>query len=236
VYDDFDVSFPENVILKDANKIIPESQVFRKKLADPKLGVGKGSFGSPFSDLFRYKLLYEHGGWWVDMDVTCLKPFDFSEPYFFRSHPLLPMVGNVIKVPKGSELMRQAYQLTADLCNENTEDWLLPNKTLNSVGKTLGLLGYIQGGKGNHDWWEKVEPFLLKKIDVPGDWFFIHWMNEEWRRQNINRSETIKGSVYELLLKEHGIPYKIVKSNQLRYTNLDLKTRLYTFLHSLTRV
>lgn len=205
VYGELNVSLPKNVFLKDANTIIPEAQVFRKKLADPKLGIGKGSFGSPFSDLFRYKLLYEKGGWWVDMDVTCLKPFNFSEPYFFRSHLLLPMVGNIMKVPKHSELMRQAYQLTAELCNENTEDWLLPNKTLNSVVKKLGLTGYIQDERGNHDWWEKIEPFLLKNTGVPNDWFFIHWMNEEWRRRGISKLGFNANSSLVKLFQEYNI-------------------------------
>ncbi len=57
-----------------------------------------------FSDLFRARLLYALGGIWIDMDVLCLRPFDFEQPYVFRSHRL-GAVMNVIKCPPKSRLM-----------------------------------------------------------------------------------------------------------------------------------
>jgi glycosyltransferase involved in cell wall biosynthesis len=37
-----------------------------------------------FSDLFRYAVLYEHGGLWLDTDVVLLRPFAFRGEYFFN--------------------------------------------------------------------------------------------------------------------------------------------------------
>lgn len=34
-----------------------------------------------FSDYFRSHLICKKGGWYVDVDIVCLKPFDFPEPY-----------------------------------------------------------------------------------------------------------------------------------------------------------
>src|SRR5262245_15998828 len=51
---------PQGVTLRDAATVLPSSQVFRNRL-----GKGKGSLAA-FSDLFRYKLLLDEGGWWVD--------------------------------------------------------------------------------------------------------------------------------------------------------------------------
>ena len=31
-----------------------------------------------FANFFRYKLLLEKGGWFVDADMVCLRPFDFA--------------------------------------------------------------------------------------------------------------------------------------------------------------
>ena len=37
-----------------------------------------------FSDLFRYAVLYEHGGLWLDTDVVLLRPFAFRGDYFLN--------------------------------------------------------------------------------------------------------------------------------------------------------
>lgn len=59
---------PSGAVIKDANQILPESKIFK---------ASNGSFAS-FSDWFRYALLVEHGGFWVDMDIACIKPFEFD--------------------------------------------------------------------------------------------------------------------------------------------------------------
>lgn len=60
---------PKETILRNANDIIPEKDIF----VDHK----KGSYGS-FSDWFRWALLYAQGNFYVDMDVVCIKPFEFD--------------------------------------------------------------------------------------------------------------------------------------------------------------
>lgn len=60
---DESLSVPDGVTLRDASEIYPENEVFAYQS-----GPGQGSV-SVFSNFFRYKLLYERGGWWVDMDV-----------------------------------------------------------------------------------------------------------------------------------------------------------------------
>jgi len=67
VYDDIG-DVPEGVVLKDANAIIPEKDVF----------LWRGCYAI-FAGLFRWTLLYEQGGYWVDMDMLCIKPFDFKD-------------------------------------------------------------------------------------------------------------------------------------------------------------
>jgi len=57
---------PQGCTLLDAASIAPASSIFTYSR-----GPGKGSV-SAFTNLFRYKLLDEVGGWWVDMDMFCL--------------------------------------------------------------------------------------------------------------------------------------------------------------------
>lgn len=224
LYEPVDSVLPESVKVRDANEIIPADKIFRKKNNDPKFQIGKGSIGSPFSDLFRYKLLYEKGGWWVDMDVTCLKPFNFDKPYFFRGHPLLSMIGNVIKVPARSELMKRVFQQVNDECNEDTLEWLLPNKILNKHIADLDLSGYINNNLSAKDWWEEVEVFIKTNKRFPQSWLFIHWMNEEWRSRKIDKeilfSETAIGS----LCMKYGIHTKPYPMKDKLFTKL-----LYAF-------
>ena len=57
---------PLGVQLRDAAELYDQSEYFTYKK-----GPGAGSHAA-FSNLFRYKLLADRGGWWVDTDVVCL--------------------------------------------------------------------------------------------------------------------------------------------------------------------
>ena len=66
---------PPRIVVRDATQILPETDVFFYKTA---AAVGKIS---AFSNLFRYVLLRERGGWWIDTDVICLKRLPDSEGF-----------------------------------------------------------------------------------------------------------------------------------------------------------
>lgn len=221
VYNEMDNDFPENVLLKDANEIIPESEIFRKKEADPKIGNGKGGLGM-FADLFRYKLLYEKGGWWVDMDVTCLKMFDFEESYFFRSHPYLPMVNNVMKCPSHSEIMKIAYDESLQKTSPESKSYLIANEILNENIRKLGLDKYIHNNICNREWWTDIEHYMFSKKQPPANWYFIHWINEEWRTQNINKNELYQNSTIGAFMNKYGINVQL-KANDMKYLAWNIK-------------
>ena len=67
-------NIPDGVIVKDARDILPESEIFYYHNAL-----------TPFSDYFRFKLLYERGGAWTDCDIYCINKFDILEDYLFIS-------------------------------------------------------------------------------------------------------------------------------------------------------
>jgi hypothetical protein len=61
-----DIAVPAEVRVRDAAELIGQAEFFVYES-----GFGKGS-PAAFANLFRYKLLAERGGWWVDTDVVCL--------------------------------------------------------------------------------------------------------------------------------------------------------------------
>lgn len=100
-------NLPEGALACDANEILPASSIFQ--YTDFKSYAG-------FSNFFRYKLLLERGGWWVDTDIICLRPFDFAAPYVFAAEMIrsgaVP-ASAVIKCPAGSEAMAYAWSVCA---------------------------------------------------------------------------------------------------------------------------
>jgi len=202
VYDDIENSLPEGLILEDANLIIPKDQVFSYTNKN-QFGHGKGSYAG-FSDIFRYKLLYEYGGWWTDMDVVCLKPLNFEEDYVFRTHHDFALVGNVMKCEKKSEVMRICYEKASSSVNGRNSDWNLPIKILNETVTELGLTNYIKD-LSNPDSWLFVRKLLLRNINIPNHWAVLHLVNEEWRHHRIDKKSIPRKSYLGKLLKQYDL-------------------------------
>jgi hypothetical protein len=178
-YSGIEQPLPPRVEVRDAAQVLPADCVFRRSAPDREIGVGRGSFAG-FSDLFRYKLLYEQGGYWVDMDVTCLRPLDFREPYVFRSHRL-GAVGNVMKCPPGSRLMKLTYDRAVRALHDDCE-WHFGNRALNESIRELALTKFIRDDLGNPDLWSTgVCPFVVGNAPVPKQFFIIHWLHECWK-------------------------------------------------------
>jgi hypothetical protein len=202
-YNALDIPEINGLELMDANEILNESFVFSYKHKNT-FGHGAGSYAG-FSDIFRYKLLYEQGGWWVDMDVCCLKTFDWEGEYFFRNHHELAVVGNVMKCPPQSELMKLCFEESVRLVDEENKDWHLPIQILVNHVEKLDLSRYITGGISNFDHWDETSQFIKTRKKIPTDWYFIHWQNEEWRRQGIDKNNPRILSTLGKKLQEHKL-------------------------------
>ncbi|PLX06549.1 MAG: hypothetical protein C0596_14555 [Marinilabiliales bacterium] len=228
-YDNIETTLPDGLIIKDASDVIPKERVFNYKNSN-QFGHGKGSYAG-FSDIFRYKLLYEYGGWWTDMDVTCLKPLDFEEGYVFRTHHSLPMVGNVMKCPAGCELMKKCFDEASEKVDENNTDWHLPIEILVNNVIDLGLEKYIREFS-NPDSWNLIRKFLKKGHSIPENWYIIHWVNEEWRRNKIPKNVSIgKSMLYQYMQKHKVLIQKanFIETIQLKYrlSKLSFGIRVY---------
>ena len=203
VYDAIITPIPEGVVVKDATEIIPRHQVFCYKKHN-QWGEGKGSYAG-FSDIFRYKLLYEYGGWWVDMDIALLKPLDFTEEYVFRNHDKLAVVGNVMKCPKGSSLMLDCFNKAIAEVDENNTDWFKPIQILNDFIQVHDLLKYVKYNISNVDSWDVTRLYTLRNKKIPPEYYIIHWQNEVWRSKGLDKNCANKFSTLGHLMKENGI-------------------------------
>ncbi|MFA5048269.1 MAG: glycosyltransferase [Patescibacteria group bacterium] len=105
-----DLETPAGTIIKDANEILPENSIF---YYGPAAGPSNGSVSS-FSNLFRYTMLYKCGGYLVDLDVICLKHFDFQDPYVFHNSHNGEIGSDIIKASINSDAMKYAI----DRCME----------------------------------------------------------------------------------------------------------------------
>lgn len=212
VYDELNDEVPEGVILHDAAKILPRDRIFLKEQPDPGSTIGRKSYG-PFSDLFRYKLLHDEGGIWVDMDLTCLRPFDFGEPYLFRSHKI-GVMGNLLKAPKGSELMRRTFEMAEAVADENVA-WLALNRLLTKNVHDLNLSDYVRSGivnEGDAD--DVISAFAASPFQRPPQgWYAIHWANEYWGTRAAaaadapfpTKDSPVPGSLLHELYRSHGL-------------------------------
>jgi hypothetical protein len=111
---------PNGVTLRDASEILPRDSVFCYQH-----GHGKGSY-SAFSNLFRYQLLHERGGWWVDTDLVCLKAFHFDDEYVFATeidNDLIHQCATcAFKAPAGAPLLKYCIDVV-DSKDKMTLQW-----------------------------------------------------------------------------------------------------------------
>jgi hypothetical protein len=73
LYDHCD-GVPPGTLVHDAARILPADRIFTYR----------GGFGagvpSGFANVFRYALLDQVGGWWVDLDIVAVQPFRLDAP------------------------------------------------------------------------------------------------------------------------------------------------------------
>lgn len=181
---------PAGTVIEDAATCLPRDKIFT--YAE---GVGKGSYGG-FANWFRYELLLQKGGIWVDMDMVCLKPFDFPEDLVISGESDIntqqPVAGNcVLKAPAGHRL----FEGLLNICRQ------LPKDNLR-VGQTGPYL--MQRALVYHDLQQfRVRPEIFCPIPywkapllaqpVPrrkkmlARSHAVHLWNEVWRREGLDK-------------------------------------------------
>jgi len=218
---------PPGTTLLDARCVLPEEAIF--SYPD---GWGKGSFAG-FADHFRVELIHQLGGWWVDMDVVCLRPFELGQntvicSSFEGEHGVL-VNANIFKMPAGNRLtgeclnrlhqidIKNAYfgeagpilfqHVVRDL---NLEKQVVPYHFFNPIywRYTNELILGIQSLGDRLK--ESIRPFLradtMQGRRVLHDSYAVHLWNEVWRQGNLDKNGHYRpSSLFEKLKRKHGV-------------------------------
>ena len=190
-YDNID-DLPDNTILKDANSVIPRHKIFKYKNQDSYAG---------FANLFRYKLLYEKGGFWSDMDIACLKKPLTEEPFIFASERApggsYRITNCFIYAEKESEIMEYCYHTALSKKPEELNWGDTGPKLISEAVVKFELYDHVVDPEVicPVDWWN-CKQFLIKPYNelISEDTYAVHFWNEMWRRENIDKSATYDSS------------------------------------------
>jgi hypothetical protein len=105
------VEMPPGVIIEDASNILPYDRFFTFE-------------GSPsaFSNIFRYKLLAERGGWWVDTDILCLRKEIPECDYYWAFEEQDRINSAILKFPPGDPVCWRLLRLSEEE-SKNLTHW-----------------------------------------------------------------------------------------------------------------
>lgn len=208
-YDDLDAvrrQVPQGVTVRSAITVLPRDLY--------SLCISKAEVRY-FSDIFRYAVLYQEGGWWIDVDVVLMQPLLFGVDHVFSTQwsggeQRHYCVGDVMRAPAGSPHMRILYEQALQRLQEGNKF------QFGAVGPAL-LSEYIFHPKNsdliknllppthfNSIDWTETERFiatdrsgfdLLRDPRIIG----VHLWSMMWSLQKLSFEQAPKGSVSRYL-------------------------------------
>jgi mannosyltransferase OCH1-like enzyme len=193
---------PRGVTLWDANEILPADRIFQ--YAQHKSYAG-------FANFFRYKLLLDRGGWWVDTDTVCLRPFDFAAEHVFPTEwtesPEPSMANSPLKAPRGSIVMRYAWRVCQSK-DTQTIGWGETGPLLIAEAvRSFSLDGYAMAPQvflpiPYLEWQSVLDP--ARTWEFGPETYSIHLWNEMWRRHGQEKNARYDpGCLYEQLKRRY---------------------------------
>ena len=187
-------NLPQGTIWEDARAILPESAIFTNPSAE-----GHGGL-SMFSNFFRYHLLLQRGGIWSDCDSVCIKPLSFAADmeYFFATEKL-PAQSNappgirvnscVFMAPAGSAVVARTLEI-AHAIDLVTAPWSSTGpRALHQAVTELGMNRFMLSPNVicPIEWWQ-VPTLVTGLTMLPTDAHAVHFYNEIWRRNFLDKN------------------------------------------------
>jgi len=212
---------PSGATVRDAREILPEDRIFRYEGGE----FGKGSLAG-FADLFRYQLLFDRGGWWVDMDVICLKPFAFGRESIVATswepsldNPVSLINNCVLRAAPGDALMSYCLAAFEKMDATKVKFGETGPELVKRGVKELDALDRLVPWQtfcpiGYRDARHLVTPLFTRllhgrvkaalrgrpQVRLPGDSVAVHMWNEMWRQNGLDKRAVYPaGSIYERL-------------------------------------
>lgn len=183
---------PNGITVMDANDVMPYQHVTINN------GYGQGSVG-PFSDWFRFQLLYEKGGIWADTDMIAVKPWEQLPDIVISSELIKPTAEapeaihancGVLKFAPGDPLVAHCLQKAKARVAQGQLTWgcIGPKLIEEALSHFPDYRPYVVPPHvfcGVHYW------DVTRLIDTRYEWrpnaevLAVHCWNELWRR-NMN--------------------------------------------------
>jgi hypothetical protein len=199
---------PHGTVIRHAADVLPERRVFA--YGD---GFAKGS-PSAFSNFFRYRLLLERGGWWVDTDVVCLRPFEFPDVRLWATERMEPpqeltVSTSVIKAPVGDALMQWACDACEHIDTSAVQFGQIGPRLLQKGVDALGLHAWMRPHTffspiAFYDWNTVLES--RRPFQFGGEVFGIHLWNQMWNAHNVDKNAAFPPDcLFEHLKRRYGV-------------------------------
>jgi hypothetical protein len=198
---------PEGTIHRDGNEILPASMVFRDRDIE--------SF-SGFADLFRYKLLLERGGWWVDMDIVCLRPLPDPDEYAFALENANFLGNCVLFSPAGSAPLEYVWDVARKKEPAKLAWCEIGPPLVQDAVNRFGLQRSVMPPPAfcpvpSSRWYDTFVPG--RRTEFGPESLGVHLWHEMWRRARLDKNEEYgPRSLYECLKARYSVgPEQLVR-------------------------
>jgi len=206
---------PADVQVMDGSEILGPERIFKYKR--------EGSYAG-FSNIFRYKLLLDRGNYWSDIDVVCIRPWDFADEYVFSGAVQRKLFGLgderlfiqscVIKCPPGSGIMQYCYDTSSA---KNPQDLVWGEIGPNLLDEAVHRFGHVPHVKRNGaftivDWTRAgqlvsgspLAAYRMKRAVAQPGTYAVHLYNEIWRQSGFDKNGTFPSrSLFETLKRRY---------------------------------
>lgn len=223
---------PKGCILKDASEILPKEEIFyyseKQSLSGKRTPVA-------FSNMFRYKMLYDKGGYWVDMDMICMKPFNFTEDYVFSSERgqggEQTVNAGVIKCPVGSNFALYCYNVCVQKDKTQIKWGELGPSLVQDGIRHYGLGKFVKSPEtfcpiGYDQINSLLDPYTAM---IEKSWYGVHLWNEIWRKQRTDKNSLSFSFIVEALF---GVKIERIFNKSGVFINwLPLEQMINTLIH-----
>lgn len=221
---DPDLAVPEGVELRDAEELLP-TEILQWHNADSDKG------WSRHSDLCRYIMLQRHGGWYVDLDVICLRDRLPSAEMYFARADTVTIYNGIMKFPAGcpalNDVIAQAKEILPAAAKAVTEEArvVLGPPLFSRVLREHGLDARAEPRSKAYEipFQEALSffnPSQCKEIEARlADKDFTHLWNGAWATLRIPKNHgPPQGSWLDMMFRRFGI--KVSDHGRLQYDAL----------------
>lgn len=195
---------PDGAILKDAREILDRDVAFYQHEFD-------GPSPSLHSNEFRYALLDELGGWWVDTDVMLLAPALPDVACFLAHQSDRELNGAVMRFPAGHPLIRAARDRTSRRSRDarwgDVGPKLLTELQPEFASRMQPSPREAAYAIGSDEFQKFLLPEACDEVEqrISGS-AFVHLWNEMWRKAGIPKNiAPPRGSWLDRMFERHHL-------------------------------